>query len=125
MKESFSGYNSKMLERSRALRKEMTPEERHLWFDFLRSYPLHIYKQRSIAEHFIADFYCPDAKLVIEVDGGQHFTEDGKAYDDMRTSVIELYQIEVIRFTNAEVKNHFEAVCSEIDRCIKERTSRK
>ncbi len=121
MKETFTGYNPKMLERSRSLRKEMTPEEKHLWFDFLRSYPVHVYKQRSIAEYFIADFYCPRAKLVIEVDGGQHFSEEGRTYDDMRTAIIEQYQIEVIRVTNSDVMKNFEGVCRMIDRCIQER----
>ncbi len=121
MKEAFTGYNSKMLERSRSLRKEMTAEEKHLWFDFLRKYPIHVYRQRSIAEYFIADFYCPRAKIVIEVDGGQHFSEEGKAYDNMRTAVIEQYQIEVIRVTNADVMKNFAGVCRMIDRCIQER----
>ena len=112
--------NNKMLARARELRKDMTPQERHLWFDFLRTYPVKIYKQRII-ESFIVDFYCASAKLVIEVDGSQHYTEEGIAYDEERTMKLNQYNLMVLRFSNADVDRHFQEVCESIDQCIKER----
>ena len=98
----------------------MTPQERHLWYDYLRSYPIKIYKQRII-DNYIADFYCAKAKLVIELDGSQHYTADGKEYDIVRTDVLQKYSLTVLRFKNNDVDNKFNGVCSVIDRTIKER----
>jgi len=98
----------------------MTPQERKLWYCFLRRYPIKIYKQRII-DFFIVDFYCASAKLVIEVDGSQHYTEDGLAYDAERTKRLERYGLKVIRFPNREVDRDFQNVCDEIDRNIQER----
>jgi len=89
----------------------MTPQERHLWYDFLRDYPVKVYKQRII-DSFIADFYCSSAKLVIEIDGAQHFSEEGLHRDRVRTEIIERYGVQVLRFTNREVDLQFEAVCN-------------
>ncbi len=112
--------NNKMLERARELRKEMTPHERKLWYLFLRKYPVKIYKQRII-ESFIVDFYCASARLVIEIDGSQHYTEEGKDYDEERSKIIEAYDLYVLRISNYDVDNNFEAVCNLIDKTIKER----
>ncbi len=112
--------NNRLLPRARELRREMTPQERHLWYDFLRYYPVKIYKQRII-DHFIADFYCKAARLVIELDGSQHFTQEGLERDTARTEVIERYQLLVIRFTNYEVDTQFEAVCEQIRTTIEKR----
>ncbi|MCD7889845.1 MAG: endonuclease domain-containing protein [Oscillospiraceae bacterium] len=109
-----------MKEKARKLRKKMTPEESHLWYDFLKSYPVRIYRQRSI-DYFIADFYCSEAKLIIEIDGNQHYTEDGKTQDEVRNEILERYGLEVIRFTNDDIKYRFKNVCDEIDKVIKER----
>ena len=79
----------------------MTPQENHLWYDYLQHYPLKIYKQRII-DNFIADFYCHKARLVIELDGSQHYTPDGKNYDGLRTDVIEKY-----KFNNSHYKKHY------------------
>ena len=98
----------------------MTPQERKLWYCFLRRYPVKIYKQRII-DSFIADFYCASARLVIEVDGSQHYTEDGMAYDTARTKCLEKYDLKVIRFSNREIDRKFQAVCNEIDKNIQER----
>ncbi|MBR3763735.1 MAG: endonuclease domain-containing protein [Clostridia bacterium] len=117
---TFVPKNPAILPRARALRKNMTPQERHLWYDFLRDYPVKIYKQRPI-ESFIADFYCSSALLVIEIDGSQHFTEQGLAYDRERSAIFQSYGIQVIRFTNHEVDTQFNSVCSQIMRTIKER----
>jgi len=111
-------YNKKLIPRAKELRKEMTPQERHLWYDFLRDYPVKIYKQKVI-DNFIVDFYCHQAKLVIELDGSQHYTPEGLAYDKERTSILNSYSLEVIRFSNYEVDNNFEEVCKMTDNTIK------
>ena len=112
--------NNKLLEFARLLRKNMTPEENHLWYDFLQHYPIKIYKQRII-DNFIADFYCHKAKLVIELDGSQHYTPEGKTYDAARTEVLERYGLIVIRFFNKDINENFDGVCYMIDKTIKER----
>ena len=106
-------YNKKLQPNAQTLRRNMTPEERHLWYDFLRDYPAHFRRQRVI-ESFVADFYCSAALLVIEIDGGQHFTEQGLAYDRERSAIFASYGIEVLRFTNNDVDTRFEAVCTMI-----------
>ena len=113
-------YDRRLNSRAKHLRHEMTPQERKLWFGFLRDYPIKIYKQRVI-EFFIVDFYCAEAKLVIELDGSQHYTEQGQLYDHERSCIIEQYGIEVLRFPNREVNRQFEAVCTQIDRTIQQR----
>ena len=112
--------NSK-LETARRLRREMTPHERKLWYLFLRTYPVKIYKQRII-DRYIADFYCASARLVIEVDGSQHFDSQGMVSDAERTSVLESFGLKVIRYSNREIDREFSAVCDQIDRIIQERT---
>lgn len=113
-------YNGKMLEAARNLRKNMTPQERHLWYDFLKSYQVKIYKQRPLSS-YIVDFYCPRARLVIEIDGSQHYTVDGKEYDENRTTVLNELGLEVIRISNYDIDTNFEGVCSFIDKAIKEK----
>ena len=115
----FTGHNSAMTPRCRELRKSMTPQERHLWYDFLRNYPVKVYRQRSI-DRFIADFYCSKAHLVIEVDGGQHYTADGLAYDRERSEVLKKYSLRVLRISNLDVERNFAGVCTFIDQRIKE-----
>ena len=114
--------NNALLDHARELRRNMTPQERKLWYMFLRAYPVKFYKQRIICS-FIADFYCHAAKLVIEVDGSQHYTEDGEAYDAGRTEVLERYGLEVIRFTNREIDTDFQTVCWQIDAAVARRLS--
>ena len=109
-----------MLPIAREFRRNMTPQEAKLWYQFLRHYPVKVYKQRII-EAFIADFYCSKAMLVIEVDGVQHFSEQGQAYDLERSAVFAEYGIQVLRFSNTEVQLNFDAVCAEIDRSIQSR----
>ena len=98
----------------------MTRQEKHLWYDFLRYYPVKIYKQRII-DHFIADFYCHSARLVIVLDGSQHYTNRGKTHDLARTEILERYGICVLKFSNKDVDDNFEGVCRMIDRVINER----
>ena len=116
----YTAYNNQLLERARNLRKEMTPQERHLWYDFLKGYNIKIYKQRPIGT-FIADFFCAKAKLIIEIDGSQHFSEEGLKSDQLRTEFLNQLGIEVIRFSNYDVDNNFYGVCTQIDIEIKRR----
>lgn len=119
-KEAFTGYNSKMKETARSLRKNMTRQEKHLWYDFLRDYPVKWYRQRSV-DRFIVDFFCFKARLVIELDGSQHYTEDGMEYDSIRTDILEKYNLEVLRFTNLEVDENFRGVCETIHGKVRKR----
>lgn len=119
----YTGYNAELKDRSRQLRKNMTRQERHLWYDFLRDYPVKVYRQRSV-DWFIADFYCSRAHLVIEIDGGQHYTPEGQAYDTERSAVLQNYNLTVIRVSNADVDQNFSGVCAFIDRRIKEELSK-
>lgn len=113
-------YRNDLVPYARKLRKEMTRQERHLWYDFLRAHPIKFYRQRAIAG-YIVDFYCAPAKLAIELDGSQHFTEEGLAYDTKRTNILEQLGILVIRFSNEDVDKRFDIVCDEIHQMLIER----
>ena len=110
--------NNDLLYNARKLRREMTKEERHLWYDFLKNYPVKIYKQRIIG-NYIADFYCASAKLVIEIDGSQHYDEKGKMLDASRDAYMKRQGLKVLRFSNLDIKRNFEGVCLLIDKEIK------
>lgn len=97
----------------------MTKEERHLWYDFLRSYPVRFLRQKVI-DNYIADFYCHEARLIIELDGSQHYEEKGLLKDKIRTEKIESRNLTVIRIPNNEVNNNFTGVCEYIDWRVKE-----
>ncbi len=101
----------------------MTKEESKLWFDFLRNYEIKFRRQRVI-DNFIADFYCAKSKLVIEIDGKHHLSDDRAEYDDLRSAYLKSMGIRVIRFSNDEVNNNFNIVCSEIDKAVKEFSKR-
>jgi very-short-patch-repair endonuclease len=104
---------------ARELRRKMTSQERQLWHGFLQKHPSKFYRQR-VFDRFIVDFYCASAKLVIEIDGSQHCTTDGKKHDLERNTVLEALGLRVIRFSNYQVNHNFAQVCQEIDRQIKE-----
>ena len=106
-------YNKKLIPRAKELRRKMTRQERHLWYDFLSSYPVRFQRQKTIG-NYIVDFYCHQAKLVVEVDGNQHYTARGLAYDEKRTAVLNSFGLRVIRFRNAEVDKIFGSVCHRI-----------
>ena len=112
--------NSDLLSSAKRLRKDMTPQERKLWYLFLQKYPVKIYKQRII-DNYIVDFYCHAARLVIELDGSQHYTEQGKAYDAERTAILESHGLTVLRFSNYDIDAYFSSVCEEINRVIQGR----
>ena len=95
----------------------MTSAEKKLWYGYLRTFKFTVLRQRPI-DYFIVDFYCPTLKLVIEVDGESHYSNDGKDYDCERTQRLEGYGIEVIRFTNQQILGDFERVCGAIQRLI-------
>ena len=105
---------------ARHLRRTMTREEGMLWRCYLRKYPVRFYRQYAIGQ-YIADFYCRQAKLVIELDGSQHFMEAGEAYDQRRTAYMELFGIQVLRFTNKEILSNLYGACEYIDLGVKNR----
>ena len=112
-------YNSNLISRAKELRKNATPQEKHLWYDYLHSYPVRFQRQKPI-DSFIVDFYCHAARLVIELDGSQHYTEEGKAYDAERTRIMTGFGLTVLRFSNTEIDRSFGAVCDKIDRTVQE-----
>ncbi len=112
-------YNKQLIPISRTLRKNMTPEEKHLWYDFLKPHPQNFARQKVLG-YYIADFYCANAKLVIELDGRQHYTEEGLEKDTERTDFLNDHNITVLRFTNGQVWFHFKQVCDTIDQKLHE-----
>lgn len=116
--------NNELLSIARSLRREMTPQERRLWFCFLKNYPVKFFKQRII-ENYIVDFYCSPAKLVIEVDGSQHYDPEKMESDRKRSEVFQKYGLEVIRFSNREVNQYFDSVCESIHRTVTKRMGEK
>ena len=116
-------YNHKNISLAKTLRKRATRQEKHLWYDFLSSYPIRFQRQKAI-DNFIADFYCHKAKLVIEIDGSQHYSKKGQQKDQFRTEVLEGYDLKVIRFTNTQIETQFRDVCEYIDfvvnQCVQE-----
>ncbi len=117
-------YRPDLKIKSRELRREMTKEERHLWYDFLRAYPIRFHRQKAFL-HYVVDFYCAKAKMAVELDGGQHFVEDGLSYDENRTHELHQAGIEVLRFSNRDVWENFSGVCEKIDAVVKERLSKQ
>lgn len=106
---------------AKELRKKATKQEKHLWYDFLSKHPVKFQRQKAIG-NFIADFYCHKAKLVIEVDGSQHYTKEGKEKDEFRTEKLGEYGLSVIGIKNRQVDNNFRGVCAYIDRIVSELT---
>ncbi len=96
----------------------MTPWERKLWYNFLREYPIRFQRQKSIG-NYIADFYCAKAKLVIELDGGGHYTEEQAEKDRIRTEELESMDLTVLRISNLDIDRNFDGVCEHIDLVVK------
>ena len=96
----------------------MTKEERHLWYDFLKDYPVRFLRQKVI-DQYIVDFYCHDARLIIELDGSQHYQEEGQKKDAIRTEKLELRNLTVIRISNSEINQNFRGVCEYIDMFVR------
>ena len=115
-------HNAQLVPLAKQLRKEMTKEERHLWYDFLRSYPVRFSRQKVLG-YYIADFYSAQAKIIIELDGSQHYTDDQRAKDEERTAFLEGYGLKVIRIPNIEVNRNFDGVCRYIDAAVRQSLS--
>lgn len=115
-------YKSGLIPRAKELRKNATAQENHLWYDYLHTYPVRFQRQKAI-DSFIVDFYCHAAKLVIELDGAQHYEPQGQAYDAERTAILERYGLEVLRFSNRDIDAAFHAVCEQIDEIVQRRLS--
>ena len=115
-------HNQAIVGAAKELRKNMTKEERHLWYDFLQYHPARFSRQKVLG-YYIADFYSAKAKLVIELDGSQHYTADGKEYDQKRTDFLTDYDLRVIRISNTEVMKNFNGVCAYIDRAVEQSLS--
>ena len=106
-------YNKKLIGNAQALRKNMTPEEKHLWYDFLKKLPVSVKRQKNI-ENYIVDFYIPQAKLVIELDGIQHKKPENKKADGERDTALESYGITVLRYSNKIVNEDFDHIVKEV-----------
>ena len=119
-----SKHNKQLVPFAKQLRKAMTKEERHLWYVFLRTYPVRFSRQKVLGK-YIADFYCAEAKLVVELDGSQHYEDRNLEKDSERTSFLEGYGLTGIRIPNSEVSRNFRGVCAYIDAAVKQSLSQK
>ena len=106
-------YNKKLVSNARTLRKNMTPEEKHLWYDFLKRLPYNVRRQHNIGD-YIVDFYIAEKKIVIEVDGRQHLLPDHREADEKRDQTLALWGISVLRYSNDSIRNYFDAVAENI-----------
>ena len=114
-------HNPRLTENARNLRKNMTKEEKHLWYEFLKDHSIRFLRQKVI-DNYIVDFYCSSLNLVIELDGSQHYVEKGIVLKDkIRTEKLEERNLTIIRIPNNEIWNNFDGVCEYIDNYIKER----
>ena len=111
-------YNKDNIPLAKALRKNMTPWERKLWYNFLRNYPVWFQRQKAIG-NYIVDFYCAKARLVIELDGGGHYTAEQKEKDALRTKELESMGLTVLRICNVDIDRSFEGVSEYIDLAVK------
>ena len=113
-------YKENLIPAARALRNNMTPEERHLWYDYLRHHPVK-FRRQAVFGKFIVDFYCAKAKLVVELDGSQHYEPQNQQADQIRTEYLQKFGVTVIRIANTDVTRNFRGVCAYIDDLIEER----
>ena len=119
-----SKHNKKLVSLAKQLRKEMTKEERHLWYDYLQTHPVRFSRQKVLGK-YIADFYSAEAKLVIELDGSQHYENENMESDAERTAFLEGYGLTVIRIPNNEVSKNFRGVCEYINAAVRQSLSQK
>ena len=115
-------YNKQLVPLAKQLRKTMTKEERHLWYDYLRTYPIRFSRQKVLGL-YIADFYSAEARLVIELDGSQHYGKDNIESDKKRTAFLESYGLTVLRIPNNAVNQNFRGVCDYIDSAVRQSLS--
>lgn len=117
-------YNKKLMPAARILRCNMTSEERHLWYDFFKVYPIPFARQKVLGQ-YVVDFYCAQAKLVVEVDGAQHYEPKGMEEDAHRTAYLkDNFGLDVIRIPNNQVNRNFLGVCEYIDVEVKKRVKK-
>ena len=116
--EKMKEYNKANIPLAKALRKNLTPWERKLWYNFLRGYPLRFQRQKVIG-NYIADFYCAKAKLILELDGGGHYTIEQSQKDHLRTKELESMGLTVLRICNSDIDRNFNGVCEYIDLSVK------
>ena len=116
-------HNPELTKYAQKLRRDMTKEERHLWYDFLKPLPLPVNRQKVIGP-YIVDFYCASAKLVIELDGSQHYEDEHQTRDQVRDEYLHGLGLTVLRFSNLDVNKNFEGVCQEILKYIDAPTER-
>ncbi len=114
-------HNPKLTNNSRILRKNMTKQERHLWYDYLKLLPVTVHRQKVFG-NYIVDFYIAEAKLVIELDGSQHFEDTQKTNDTERDSYLESLGLTVLRIANNAVNENFRGVCEYIGKIIEKET---
>lgn len=105
--------NNNLVPYAASLRKSMTAAEKKLWFKFLREYPIP-FRDQKIVGPYIVDFFCNKVRLSIELDGSQHYEENGKKRDEIRTTYLEMLEIKELRFPNTYIWNNFEGVCEAI-----------
>ena len=115
-------HNKDIVPLAKELRRNMTKEERHLWYDFLRNYSVKFSRQKILGK-YIVDFYSADARLVIELDGAQHRTKENEQYDAERTAFLERYGLTVVRISNEAINKDFHRICVYIDDCVKQSLS--
>lgn len=120
MEKPFLPRNKKLKGFSRALRNNATEQENRLWYRFLRTYAVRFNRQRVVG-NYIVDFYCDKAKLIVELDGSQHFEETGLASDRERDEYLESLGLKILRFSNLDIDKNFYEVCTVIDNAVKER----
>ena len=113
----MKAYNKANIPLAKTLRKNMTPWERKLWYEYLRNYPVRFQRQKAIGD-YIADFYCAKARLVVELDGGGHFTPEQRDADAVRTNALEAMGLTVLRISNLDVDRNFRGVCEDIDLAV-------
>ena len=106
-------HNKNLTENAQRLRKNMTKEERKLWYEYLSNYP-NRFRRQVTCGRFILDFYCASAKLAIELDGSQHYTDQGSAQDQARDAYLASLGLQVVRYANSDVNQRFGAVCEDI-----------
>lgn len=115
-------YNKRNIPLAKALRKNMTKEECHLWYDFLKGFPIRFQRQKAIGQ-YIVDFYCAKARLIVELDGSQHYTDDGEISDQARSEQLQSQGLFILRFSNLDIHNNFLGVCEEISDTVNKRLS--
>ena len=117
-----SKHNKQLVPYAKRLRNEMTKEERHLWYDYLRTHSVRFSRQKILGK-YIVDFYSPKAKLVIELDGSQHYEDENREKDNERTAFLKSYGLTIVRIPNNEVNRNFRGVCEYIDLMIEQSLS--